>query len=404
MPSPSTDLPLRETLAPADSAGVSEVLRSACASVTPVYPIGGGTSLAYGRPATREGIGLSLAGLNRIIDYPARDMTITLEAGVTMTALSSLLRAENQQLPVDVPAADKATVGGVLAANWNGPRRLGYGPLRDYVIGIEAIDGRGMPFHGGGRVVKNVAGYDFCKLLTGSLGTLGVITRVTLKLRPVPAARGALACSCSDWSQADQLLAKLVESNLRPVAANLLAGAEGVPEESIALYVVFEGSEAEVSWQMETLEALWATLKVSHVRQLDAHAAAAHLQQCVEFPAAAEAAAVLKMAIVPSGVPAIMAAASAVDPACQLLAHAGNGIVFASFPTEPADLGRAMASQLRPLAASLHGYVTLVSRAAGGELTHQMVWGGLGNSLTYMARVKQQFDPSGILNPDRYVF
>src|SRR5690606_32325083 len=119
--------------------------------------------------------------LNRVIDYPARDMTITVEAGITWEQLEAELAKEGQWLPVDVARAEAATVGGAIACNTSGPRRFGYGTLRDYVIGIHAVDGQGMQFKGGGRVVKNVAGYDFCKLLTGSFGTLAVITQVTLK-------------------------------------------------------------------------------------------------------------------------------------------------------------------------------------------------------------------------------
>ena len=116
---------------------------------------------------------LDLTGLNRIVDYTPRDMTIVVEAGVRMADLAATLAAEGQHLPIDVPRAGEATIGGVVATNWSGPRRYGHGTIRDYVIGIHAVDGRGTPFKGGGRVVKNVAGYDFCKLLTGSLGTLG---------------------------------------------------------------------------------------------------------------------------------------------------------------------------------------------------------------------------------------
>ena len=122
-------------------------------------------------------------------------MTITVEAGVTMRTLADLLAKERQRLPVDVPQAERATIGGVIATNWNGPRRYGEGIVRDFVIGISAVDGRGLPFKGGGRVVKNVAGYDFCKLLTGSLGTLGVITQVTLRLKPIPEQSALVACS-----------------------------------------------------------------------------------------------------------------------------------------------------------------------------------------------------------------
>src|SRR6185369_14097741 len=118
--------------------------------------------------------------------------------GITMQALAELLAKERQRLPIDVPQAEQATIGGVIATNWNGPRRFGEGTVRDYVIGISAVDGRGQPFKGGGRVVKNVAGYDFCKLLTGSLGTLGIITQLSLKVKPRTECTAAIQCDCAD--------------------------------------------------------------------------------------------------------------------------------------------------------------------------------------------------------------
>ena len=231
----SEALPISKTLAPATQDELRDQVRSCFEAGTAMYPIGGGTSLGFGLPAKEKGVGLSLAGLNRVVDFPARDMTITVEAGITMKALAETLATEKQQLPVDVPLADRATLGGVIATNCNGPRRYGYGSLRDYVIGIHAIDGRGTPFKGGGRVVKNVAGYDFCKLLTGSLGTLGVISQVTLRLRPVAERSVLVACAVDDLGQAEKLLAALVHSETTPVAIELASRARWtLPSASLA--------------------------------------------------------------------------------------------------------------------------------------------------------------------------
>jgi len=331
-------------------------------------------------------------------------MTITLGAGVTMKVLRETLAAENQQLPVDVPNEDEATIGGVLATNWNGPRRLGYGPLRDYVIGIEAVDGRGMLFHGGGRVVKNVAGYDFCKLLTGSMGTLGVITQVTLKVRPIPAERRTLVCPFASWNDTEAFLAALSQSNLRPVAVNAMSGPGWELAGATEVAITFEGSGAEVEWQLETLEALCETRGQESARRIDADAADRLHHQSIAFPADPDAAVVLKATLAASGVAELAAAAQAAEPVCDLLAHAASGIVFLRLATEPDDLGKLVHQRLRPVAAKHHGHVTAVSRASGGEMTQQLVWGGLGDSLTWMRRVKEQFDPGGILNPGRFVF
>ena len=156
-------LPLTDTVTPESTEQLADIVRSAAAEHTPVYPIGGGTCLNFGLPAKQEGLGLQLTGIDQVIDYPAGDMTITVGAGIAMEALQERLGTQSQRLPVDAPRATHATLGGLIATNHSGPLRFGQGTLRDHVIGIRAVDGRGEMFSGGGRVVKNVAGYDFCK-------------------------------------------------------------------------------------------------------------------------------------------------------------------------------------------------------------------------------------------------
>ena len=162
-----------------------------------VYPAGGRTTLDAGLPPAKLGVVVDTTALNEVIDYPARDMTITAQAGITLAALQGELAAEGQWLPVDVPAPEQATLGGAIALNKSGPRRYGFGTLRDFVIGISFVTDDGVEVKAGGRVVKNVAGYDLMKLQIGALGTLGVITQVTLKVKPRPEASAAVAFGCS---------------------------------------------------------------------------------------------------------------------------------------------------------------------------------------------------------------
>lgn len=143
-------LPLQKTLAPASIGEVAEMVRMAGEKGTALYPIGGQTAQHLGLTPRREGWGLSMTQLNRVVDYPARDMTITVEAGITLDELAKTLATERQRLPIDVPFPERATLGGVVATNASGPRRYGCGTIRDYVIGISAVDGRGVAFKGGG--------------------------------------------------------------------------------------------------------------------------------------------------------------------------------------------------------------------------------------------------------------
>lgn len=401
------------TVSPATQGELVASVREAFESGSPLYVIGGGTSLDFGLPTKEPGQGLSLAKLNRIVDYPARDMTVTVEAGVRMKDLAELLAKEGQRLPVDVPHADKATIGGAIATNWNGPRRFGEGAIRDFVIGISAVDGRGNEFKGGGRVVKNVAGYDFCKLLTGSMGTLAVITQVTLRLKPIPAQSALVACSVTDGAAAERLLAALINSKVSPVAVEVLAGPEWRKDSALAglkssspgaMYVVvgLEGTAAEVEFMVGQLVDEWRELGVE--MPLVVGETASLWQRLVEFSATGESPLVLKANVVPSGTTAMIDAVRKVDPECSIQAHAGNGIVLIKLSKFPAQgLSRALVGNLQPVAAAHQGQVVILSNPSGAEMTHQSAFGMTDSPLSLMREVKRKFDPSDILNRGRFV-
>jgi glycolate oxidase FAD binding subunit len=401
-----------DTITPADQPAVAAAIADAFADDTPVYPIGGGTSLGFGLPAARPGIELSLAKLDRVIDYPARDMTITVEAGITMSALAATLAAERQRLPIDVPQADRATLGGVIATNFSGPLRYGHRTIRDYVIGISAVDGRGKPFKGGGRVVKNVAGYDFCKLLTGSLGTLGVITQVTLKVKPIPEQTALVACRVKYLAQAERLLAALIASATTPAAIELVAGPAWRDDPALEpltsgefghLVIALEGTGPEVEWMKTTLlEEMQSNDASGHIVTDDG--AAGLWSRLREFPAA-EAALVLKANVPPSHTVEMAGLLMDAVADCSIQAHAGNGIVLARFPTFPAGgVSRILVGRLQPAAQNAAGNLIVLSSTLSGELTRQAVWGATAGAAMLMEEVKRQFDPKHLLNSGRFVY
>ena len=141
---------------------------------------------------------------------------------MNVAKLGELLAGSRQRLPIDVPQASESTIGGVVATAISGPRQYAYGTIRDYLIGVRAVDGRGVPFAGGGRVVKNAAGYDMCRLMVGSLGTLGVVTQVTLKVHPLAETTAMVICDVPDLQTAERLLAALVHTKTMPVAVELV--------------------------------------------------------------------------------------------------------------------------------------------------------------------------------------
>jgi glycolate oxidase FAD binding subunit len=408
-------LPITQTITPASPAQVADAVRRCHDNETPVYPVGGATALDYGLTPKRPGTALSLSGLQAVVDYPARDMTVTVEAGMRVAELSRILAREGQQWPIDVPRADNATVGGVIATNTNGPRRYGYGSVRDYVIGINAVDGSGRPFKGGGRVVKNVAGYDFCKLLTGSLGTLGVLTQATLRLRPLPETSAWRGCAVGDLETLDRVLESLAASRTAPVAIETLRGPAWVKSPKLAplsatptscfVLVRYEGSEPEVAWQLEQVGQEWRSVGVSASHTWRGEEADDWLRELAEFPQAAAAPLVVQAAVRPSGTTSMFRAFTAIDPNVSLLAHAGNGIVIARFPEFPAGgLSRTLVGRAQPEALRFDGAVKILANPGGQEMAPHTVWGAGGPTFDVMMSVKRQFDPRNVLNPGRFVF
>lgn len=405
-------LPIAATAQPDDQATLAERVRAAYAADEVLYPIGGATALSYGLPAKRPGTALHLGGLQRVVDYPARDMTITVESGITIARLAEILAGERQQLPIDVPQAEQATLGGLIATNHSGPHRFGYGTMRDYVIGIHAIDGRGAAYKGGGRVVKNVAGYDFCKLLTGSLGTLGVISQVTLKVRPMPESRALLVCPLTNWHHGERLLAGLAQSRTTAVAVEVVSGVhwQGLTRGAVGAFMVaLEGTEPEVRWMLDQLTqelSIDAATRGVDLCRITGTQLDAAWSLLTDFPAVAATnyPLVLRARLLSSRLVEWLQLLNEQYPDVVLQAHAGDGIVTLGLAEYPAaGLAALLSGPLGVAARSAGGDLTVLASSKPAELTADAVWGRLGEPESLMTKIKQQFDPKNLLNPGRMI-
>ncbi len=386
------------------------LVRQAVASGTALYPVGGQTQISLGAQPTKPGQAVDMRGLDQIIDFPARDMTITVQAGITIQALRAILAKENLRLPIDVPQADLATLGGILAANVSGPRRYGYGTLRDYVIGISALNDEGREFKAGGRVVKNVAGYDLCKLLVGSLGTLGIITQVTLKLRPLAEHHAVITLGCES-AQLEAILTCLHDSRTRPVCLDLLnqpaarivfAQANRMPPDTPWIVLVgYEGNFDAVGWQVQQL-----VKEVGTQCRLQAHVdftAQPLWDALVEFPAWPDRQTAFKANMLPSAVAAFCQSVDCEPNRPALRAHAGNGIVLGQWPAGlTLQQAGSMLTSWRERAAKGQGGV-IVPACPSEWKSSLSVWGPAPNDAWLMREVKAKFDPKGIFNPGRFV-
>lgn len=361
-----------------------------------LQPIGGAT--ACHDTANDDAVKVRLDKLNRVIDFPARDMTITVEAGIRMAELARILGAENQRLPIDGPQAKQATLGGVIATNWSGSRRFGCGTMRDYVIGISAIDASGREFKAGGRVVKNVAGYDLCKLLVGSRGTLAIITQVTLKLRPVLETSALVRLTFDSLSQIDAVLNRLLMSATRPIALDVLSGA-GQSASQPVLVVGYEGATNEVRWQVETL--------LKECRPFEPRAAESFVgaetdglwNTLRDFAIETSSAATFKASQPPSRTCELLRLANAAGIATQ--AHVGNGIVIGHLPSRVtmADQAAALLKPLGEFIQSSGGALSMLRAPSDWPKLH-VTAESLAGSLAWGQRLKRQLDPHNLLNPD----
>ncbi|HEY8506140.1 MAG TPA: FAD-binding oxidoreductase [Gemmataceae bacterium] len=403
-------LPVRR---PGSVTELCQLVREARAAGQAIYPLGGGTRLDLGLPPARAGVAVDLRGLDQVIDYPARDMTITVQAGITVARLQEILRGENQRLPVDVALPERATLGGAIATNASGPRRFGHGTLRDYVIGITVVNDRGEEAKAGGRVVKNVAGYDLCKLYTGALGTLGVISQVTLKVKPLPEAQAILVVPCP-YEQIDAVLDRLHRTATRPVCLDLINPAAGAElnrrlggdaffPKTWSLVIGLEENREATDWQVRQLTGELPHELGNTARRLLDDDAEPLWRELRDFALWPEARFSFKVNMLPSQVRSFTEVGDyAVGPLLQV--HAGSGIVVGHVGGD--DFGIAQAKQLlealNVVISGGPGRVT-VTRCPPEWKSALPVWGAPRGDWELMRKVKEKLDPDRLFNPGRFV-
>jgi glycolate oxidase FAD binding subunit len=390
---------------------VGELVRQFAHENKAIYPYGGRTQIGVGYPASRPGMGIDLRSLTRVIDYPARDMTITVQAGITIRQLKQLLATENQRLPVDIPRADEATLGGSLAVNVSGSRRYGFGTLRDYVIGITVVNDEGQETKAGGRVVKNVAGYDLCKLHIGALGTLGVITQVTLKVRPTPETQALLTLGCCR-DLLPLLLDKLHSTRTRPVCIDVLntSAAKGLarrsatelPDAPWVVIVGFEDSELSVTWQVQRLMSEIPATQVQGLQALAGGACKMLWDALVELPLRPEALLTFKANLLPFSTAEFCQRALEANAPPDLYAHAGSGIVWGHVNGDlTRDQACAMLENLTR-AAGDEGNV-IVPHCPDDWKRSLPLWGKPRGDAELMRQVIAKLDPRRLFNTGRFL-
>jgi FAD/FMN-containing dehydrogenase len=358
---------------------VAEAMRLAQRAGHTVVATGGGTKIGWAPAPTSVDVLIETTGLDRVVEHTAGDLVVVAEAGLRLSALQQRLAASGQWLALD-PPEPAATLGGVVSANASGPRRLRYGTVRDLLIGVTVALADGTVASAGGKVVKNVAGYDLGKLYTGAHGSLGVVVSTTWRLHPLPAARRVVVLGLPDTADAPRLALAMARSTLTPSAVELHGTVGGSGE----LVVVFESIPESVLAQADATTAL-----LGAGRQIE------HLPDHFGQRPGGDSDLVLRMAFAPAALAAVLAALPA---GTAVASSACTGVTYAALPAEHAS----GLPQLRAALARHDG--TAVVLAAPPEIQDGLDhWGPVGNALELMRRVKHRFDPDGRLAPGRFV-
>lgn len=371
---------------------LAHALRWANSAGVKVTPRGGGTKLGWGNPPAGCDLVLSTARLNRVLEHAWDDMTVIVEAGCRVADLQKTLAEHGQQLALDPLWPERATIGGILSTNDSGTLRARYGSLRDLIIGITVALPDGTLAKSGGKVVKNVAGYDLAKLFTGGLGTLGVIVQAIFRLHPLPRERRSLTFNGTPQSL-NQLLLAILASKLTFTGLQLRATREGAQ-----LDIRFDGTAAGIEAQVKQL------LQIAGGSMVPSDAPAETWTAHQAIWGGADPALVVKF----SGLPSQFAAA------CELVSRSAEarslawkvvvqsvGAGYVRLVGNEQEL-HTMLLALRDELTNIGG--TMVALGCPVAVKRGLdVWGAPSDAQPLMVRIKQRFDPDGTLNPGRFV-
>jgi len=412
---------------------ICEIVKFAVAEKLAIVPCGARSKLAMGGPPSRYDIAVDMARLDHIVAYDPSDLTLSVEPGIPLQRLAGVLAGHRQFLPLAVPFLSRATAGGTIASGMHSPLRQAYGTARDFLLGVEFVTGDGALVKSGGLVVKNVAGYDLHKLMIGSMGTLGVITKVNFRTFPAPRSTRVFAASSDAVDGALEMRRRVAQSPLRPLTMEIVsAGAVEMLASSLAARI--EPGPAPVDRLPKSRWGFLATFSgagavlARYEREFTQIADEARCGSCAiygdeekpasfgrvrEFiPIALEsspATTVIKLSVVRSkikqGFAAVEAAANANDLRWAAMAGGTGAIDIALLPDARDEQARARVAnaseRIEAASAQLGGNFTIPFCPSEWKSTLNL-WGFERGDFEQMRKLKKVFDPAGILSPGRF--
>lgn len=419
---------------PGSAEEVAEVIRFAASEKLAVIPVGARTKLGVGLPPRKYDLAVDLSRLDRVVAYDPDDLTLSVETGIPLKKLRAVLADRGQFLPLAVPFFSRATIGGTIASAVDSPLRQFYGTARDYILGIEFVTGEGTPAKSGGRVVKNVTGYDLHKLMLGSLGSLGVMTTINLRTFPLPLGSRAIVANFRAADAALDLRARVAASPLTPATVEVFSpgvadlfhsDAAGriepdpiraglLSSKTWAFTCGFAGSEKVLDRCEAELRRMAEQSSAIGVSVLGENEISGAFGRKREFvPMALEASpapTILKLGVLPTRMKVILdeVEASAESNSLRRTVMArGVGIIYVGLlPDSAGDDARErvvrVANRIETACARVEGHSTIPWCPMAWKSSLN-VWGTNRTDLAQMRKLKAVFDPHGILSPGRFV-
>lgn len=383
---------------PASVWEIQDVLRFAAAQHLSVIPAGSGSKLQSGNPPEKVDIVLAMTRINEVVEYEPADLTVTVEAGIQLTALQEKLADNGQFLPLNPPYASRCTLGGIVAANASGFLRLRYGTARNLVLGLCVVHASGTVVKSGGKVVKNVAGYDVNKLYIGSFGTLGILTEMTLKLSPIPARQALLTAQFQDMEAAAKTGLSIVGSQTLPDFVNLLVNSEHAGPTLVA---GFGGDAETVTWQLEQARRIMELNGAIGVKEVEGESFQKLNDAMRAFAESENESRTVSVQVNLKRTDIAEFAENVLTNNAEMLALLGSGVLYLKME-QGEGLAETLAT-LRERVVAAHG--NLIIESAPPELKKQLdVWGPVSpRARNLMQQLKARFDERNLLNPGRFV-
>jgi FAD/FMN-containing dehydrogenase len=441
----------RAVLFPGEVEEVSEIVKIACRDRLSVVPWGGGTRMTKGTAPSRLDLVICTERLNKVIDIDAGNLTVTVQAGVRLFDLQEAVAGEENRcyipvdrggtesdesvcslrenrgcfVPLDVPAGNRATIGGIIAANDSGPRRLLYGLPRDVVLGVRYVAPNGEIIGMGGKTVKNVAGYDLCKLMIGSMGSLGVLCEMTLRLLPLPERSGTWLCIFAGLQQTGTFADEIFARPLLPCAMEILNGEalndlpvkwpERGEKRRFGVLAAFEGAEEAVGRMKAEMKSLADDAGALHKVYLDddEHRSFWSRYRWAEADLSGDQNDAISVKLnypvscYRDVLEFVESAGMKNNAHLASYTHAGSGVTRIHLLVEDGSKDRfeRILTWTRKLLMHVHSLGgNLVVEHAGRELKKTLpVWGAVRDDLKMMQWIKKAMDPEGIFSPGRFV-